>query len=64
MKKPRCAGSNPVDPMHLKYLKLSECPSLTEFITAIPRNLTADSVSQSSLELKNGEGWFYGILLA
>jgi hypothetical protein len=28
------------------------------------RNLTANPASQRSLELKNGEGWFYGILLA
>jgi hypothetical protein len=50
--------------MHLKYLKLSECPSLTEFLMANLRNLTANPASQRSLELKNGEGWFYGILLA
>jgi hypothetical protein len=57
-------GSNPGRPMHFKYLKLSKCPSLTEFLTAIPRNLTANLASQPSLELKIGEGWFYGVLLA
>jgi hypothetical protein len=50
--------------MQLKYLKLSKCPSLTEFLTANLRNLTANSASQPSLELKNGEGWFCVILLA
>jgi hypothetical protein len=50
--------------MHLKYLKLSECPSLTELLTAISRNLTANSASQPSLELKNGESWFENVLLA
>jgi hypothetical protein len=36
--------------MHLKYLKLSEFPSLTELLTAISRNLTANLASQPSLE--------------